>query len=131
MLKLIEEFKNYLPKEEKLSDEIVEVNVGDIDIENLGYSDSEKEAKRYLESLNEVELYSILSAWDIGRSLITNPHSLYEDVEHFGGKDNLFNENIRILKGNIPVKSEAISYLLGKQGPWVVKCLNKFKDEFL
>ncbi|MFP5163891.1 hypothetical protein U9L70_06675 [Staphylococcus equorum] len=131
MFQIINEFISLLPTEDYNSDEVIQIDVGNIKIEDLGYTEYEIKAKQYLESLSEEDLYFILSAWDIGRSSLTYPESLDEEIKDFGGKENLFNENIKILKGNIPVKDEAISYLMGKQGAWVKKCLNAFKNLYI
>lgn len=131
MFKIINEFIGLLPSEDNSSDEVVQIEIGNIKIEDLGYTESEIKAIQYLNSLSEEEFYSILSAWDIGKSSLTGLESLNEDIKYFGGKENLFYKNIEILKSNIPVKDEAISYLMGKQGDWVKKCLNAFKNLYL
>lgn len=131
MFKIINEFIALLPAEDYNSDEVIQFKVGNIQIEDLGYTEHEIKIKQYLESLNDEDLYSILSAWDIGRSSLTYPESLNEDIKHFGGIENLFNENIKFLKNNIPVKDEAISYIMGKEGAWVKKCLNAFKKLYI
>ncbi|WP_368679713.1 hypothetical protein AB3456_08775 [Staphylococcus pseudoxylosus] len=131
MFKIINEFIALLPSEDNSSDEVVQIDVGNIKIEDLGYTESEIKAIQYLNSLSEEEFYSILSAWDIGKSSLTSPESLDEDIKYFKGKENLFYKNIEILKGNIPVKDDAIGYLMGKQGDWVKKCLNAFKRLYL
>ncbi|MEB6297570.1 hypothetical protein FEZ53_01715 [Staphylococcus xylosus] len=131
MFQIINEFVALLPNEDYNLDEVMQFEVGNIKIEDLGYTENEIKAKQYLESLSYEDLYLILSAWDIGRSSLTYPESLNEEIKDFGGKENLFNENIKILKTNIPVKDEAISYIMGKQGAWVKECLNAFKKLYI
>lgn len=131
MFKIINEFIALLPSEDYTSDEVIQIDIGNIQIEDLGYTEHEIKTKQYLESLSDEDLYSILSAWDIGRSSLTYPETLNEDIKDFGGKENLFDENIKILKRNIPAKDEAISYIMGKEGTWVKKCLNAFKNLYI
>ena len=44
--------------------------------------------------------YKLLSAWDLGKSLLVSNSELERDIEQFGSKEKLFEKNVEILKEN-------------------------------
>ena len=127
MNNIINEFKSYLSTEEKHEGLI---NVKDLSIEDFKETEEEKKQKAYLENLSEENLYKLLSAWDLGKSLLVSKSDLERDIQDFGGKEKLFEENAKILKKNTFTKENAIDWFMGIDGSWIRKCLDEFQNKY-
>ncbi len=76
--------------------------------------ETKSEGLNFLESLDTETFYNLLSAWDIGRSVLTAPDCLNDDIRINGGKTNLMKENVKTLKNNLPIQYEAAIYFKDK-----------------
>ncbi|MGO3274139.1 MAG: hypothetical protein ACTIKF_10045 [Staphylococcus equorum] len=93
--------------------------------------ETKSEGLNFLESLDTETFYNLLSAWDIGRSVLTAPDCLNDDIRINGGKTNLMKENVKILKNNLPIQYEAAIYFKDKDCIFVKQCLIAFQKEFI
>ena len=127
MKNIINDFKSYLPTEEKHERLI---NVKEINLEDLKETEEERKQKAYLRNLSDDDFYKLLSAWDLGKSLLVGNSELERDIEQFGGKEELFEKNAEILKKNTFTKENAIDWFMGIDGSWIRKCLDEFQDKY-
>ncbi|PTE90599.1 hypothetical protein BUY89_12635 [Staphylococcus equorum] len=93
--------------------------------------ETKSEGLNFLESLDTETFYNLLSAWDIGRSVLTAPDCLNDDIRINGGKTNLMKENVKTLKNNLPIQYEAAIYFKDKDCIFVKQCLIAFQNEFI
>ncbi|MDG0843073.1 hypothetical protein M4L39_06430 [Staphylococcus equorum] len=93
--------------------------------------ETKSEGLKFLQSLDTESFYNLLSAWDIGRSVLTAPDCLNDDVRISGSKSNLMNENVKTLKNNLPIQYEAAIYFKDKDCIFVKQCLIAFQKEFI
>ncbi|EJX16816.1 hypothetical protein SOJ_22650 [Staphylococcus sp. OJ82] len=93
--------------------------------------ETKSEGLNFLESLDTETFYNLLSAWDIGRSVLTAPDCLSDDIRINGGKTNLMKENVKTLKNNLPIQYEAAIYFKDKDCIFVKQCLIAFQKEFI
>ncbi|CCI60175.1 MAG: hypothetical protein ACTH2I_10155 [Staphylococcus equorum] len=93
--------------------------------------ETKSEGLNFLESLDTETFYNLLSAWDIGRSVLTAPDCLNDDIRINGGKTNLMKENVKTLKNNLPIQYEAAIYFKDKDCIFVKQCLIAFQKEFI
>ena len=93
--------------------------------------ETKSEGSNFLESLDTETFYNLLSAWDIGRSVLTAPDCLNDDIRINGGKTNLMKENVKTLKNNLPIQYEAAIYFKDKDCIFVKQCLIAFQKEFI
>ncbi|HDD0942715.1 TPA: hypothetical protein O9783_002753 [Staphylococcus aureus] len=127
MNNIINEFKSYLPTEEE--NEVL-IDVKDVNIEDLKETEEERKQKAYLENLSDEDFYKLLSAWDLGKSLLVSNSELERDIEQFGSKEKLFEKNVEILKENTFTKENAIDWFMGIRGFWIRKCLDEFQNKY-
>lgn len=93
--------------------------------------ETKSEGLNFLESLDTETFYNLLSVWDIGRSVLTAPDCLNDDIRINGGKTNLMKENVKTLKNNLPIQYEAAIYFKDKDCIFVKQCLIAFQKEFI
>ncbi|WP_426462308.1 hypothetical protein [Staphylococcus equorum] len=93
--------------------------------------ETKSEGLNFLESLDTETFYNLLSAWDIGRSVLTAPDCLNDDIRINGGKTNLMKENVKTLKNNLPIQYEAAIYFKDKDCIFVKQCLIAFQKKFI
>ncbi|OEK65301.1 hypothetical protein AST01_12980 [Staphylococcus equorum] len=93
--------------------------------------ETKSEGLNFLESLDTESFYNLLSAWDIGRSVLTAPDCLNDDIRINGGKTNLMKENVKTLKNNLPIQYEAAIYFKDKDCIFVKQCLIAFQKDFI
>ncbi|WP_432722062.1 hypothetical protein ABLV88_08100 [Staphylococcus equorum] len=93
--------------------------------------ETKSEGLNFLESLDTETFYNLLSAWDIGRSVLTAPDCLNDDIRINGGKTNLMKENVKTLKNNLPIQYEAAIHFKDKDCIFVKQCLIAFQNEFI
>lgn len=127
MKHIINEFKSYLPTEEKHERFF---NVKDFNIEDLNETEEERKQKDYLKNLSDEDFYKLLSAWDLGKSLLVNNSELEKDIKRFGGKEKLFKENAKRFKKYTFTKENAIEQFMDVDGFWIRNCLEEFQNNY-
>ncbi|HLR18603.1 MAG TPA: hypothetical protein VK115_01640 [Staphylococcus sp.] len=92
--------------------------------------ETKSEGLQFLENLDTESFYHLLSAWDIGRSILTAPDCLKDDIRLSGSKEQLMKENVKLLKNNLPNQNEAAIYFKDKHCIFVKQCLMAYQKEF-
>lgn len=92
--------------------------------------ENNKQRRNFLLDLATEEFYLLYNAFDLGLTYFTNKDELENEINHFGGEEELIKENLKHIKSRFS-KHTGIEQLTGKQDRLVIGSLKGYIEKFL